>query len=294
MALPRTLHANGFRAWHIAMAVLLGVFAVVAARSAWFDLYRIALNDEESSQVILAPFLAAWLFWCRRGRVRSLVRRRVWLGPVIVGLGAVAHVVGNLAFIETAWYSGAILMLVGVAVTAFGAGVLTRFAPAFFVLLFLIPVPGMIRLQIAGPLQTATAGAVQNFFVLTGMDVTRSGNLLYVNGNPVTVAEACNGMRMTFALILVTFTYVFSTPMQLWVRVCLVVLSPAIAIMCNVVRLIPTLLAYGYMQEHWADFIHDWGGWVMLGIALMVLMGVINLLRWLDLPIYAYSRASRH
>ena len=294
MPLPRTLHENGYSYWQLVMAVALGVFAIIAARSAWFDLYRIALNDEESSQVILAPFLAAWLFWCRRARVRGLVRKQVWVGPLIVGVGGAMHILGNLYFVESAWYFGAILMLVGVAVTAFGSGILTRFAPAFFVLLFLVPVPGMIRLQIAGPLQTATAGAVEQILVLTGMDVTRSGNLLIVNGNPVTVAEACNGMRMTFALILVTFTYVFSTPMQSWVRISLLVLSPAIAIMCNIVRLLPTLWAYGYLEEHWADIIHDWGGWVMLGIALMVLMGIINLLRWLDLPLYEYSRASRN
>lgn len=293
MTLNRTLERNGFRTWHIGVAGLLAAMAIVVAWPAWVDLLRIGLKDQEASQVLLAPFLAVWLFWVRRTRVRMLLHQRAWIGPIITLAGAAAYILGDALLVVSAWYLGAILMVVGAIVTAFGGGVLYRFAPAFFVLLFMIPIPGSLRVHIAGPLQTATAGAVEAVFHFTGMGVTRSGNLLIVNGNPVTVAEACNGMRMTFALILVTYTYVFSTPMHLWVRLGLFVLSPAIAIACNVVRLVPTLWAYGHIDQEWADFIHDWGAWAMLGVSLMVLMGAVNLLRWLDLPLYKYSRAAR-
>ena len=244
--------------------------------------------------MMLAPFLALWLFWCRRYRFRMLVYQKGWLGPVVLGAGVLTYVVGDAALVVSEWYLGAILMLVGAVVTAFGGGVLYRFAPAFLVLLFLIPIPAAVRVHIAGPLQTATAGAVESVFHLTGMDVSRSGNLLIVNGRPVTVAEACNGMRMTFALILVTYTYVFSTPMRLWMRVLLLLASPLIAVACNVVRLVPTLWAYGHIDTQWAEFIHDWGAWLMLGVSLMVVMGVVQVLRWLDLPLYTYSRAARY
>ena len=293
MTLKRTLETNGYRQWHLGVAGALGVVAVLVAWPAWADLCRIAVRDQEASQVMLAPFLAVWLFWCRRYRIRMLLHRRDWLGPLVVGAGVLAYVVGDVALIVSAWYLGAILMLVGAVVTAFGGGVLYRFAPAFLVLLFLIPIPASVRLHIAGPLQTATAGAVESVFHFTGMDVSRSGNLLIVNGKPVTVAEACNGMRMTFALILVTYTYVFSTPIRLWMRGVLLLASPLIAVACNVIRLVPTLWAYGHIDTQWADFIHDWGAWLMLGVSLMVVMGVMQVLRWLDLPLYAYSRAAR-
>jgi len=294
MPLSRTLQKHGYHSWHLLIAGVLSVIAVLATWPAWADLVHIALRDEEASQIILAPFLAAWLFWQRRCRVRRLLHQRDWLGPMVMLLGFAAYVLGDAFLIESAWYLGAILLLVGSIVSAFGGGVLFRFAPAFIVLLFLIPIPASARVHMAGPLQTATAGAVEWVFRFTGMDVVRSGNLLIVNGNPVTVAEACNGMRMTFALILVTYTYVFSTPMRLWVRASLLILSPLIAIACNVVRLVPTLWAYGYMDPMWAEMIHDWGAWLMLGISLMLLMGAASVLRWLDLPLYAYSKAARH
>ena len=294
MALKRTLENNGYNYWCLGIAGVLGAVAVWVAWPAWADLYRVALRDQEASQVMLAPFLALWLFWCRRYRIRMLVYQKSWLGPVVLGAGILAHVIGDVALVVSAWYLGAILMLVGAAITAFGGGVLYRFAPAFLVLLFLIPIPASVRVHIAGPLQTVTAGAVESVFHFTGMDVSRSGNLLIVNGKPVTVAEACNGMRMTFALILVTYTYVFSTPMRLWIRVLLLLASPLIAVACNVVRLVPTLWAYGHIDTQWADFIHDWGAWLMLGVSLMIVMGVMQVLCWLDLPVYAYSRAARH
>lgn len=290
----KVLLANGFRLWHLLVCVTLGVIAVLVSFSAWADLYRIALRDQEASQVLLAPFLALWLLWCRRCRLRMLQYRSTWVGPVVLGLGVATYVFGDAAMVVSAWYLGAILMLVGVVVTAFGGGILYRFAPAFLVLLFLIPIPASVRVHIAGPLQTATAGAVEAVFNFTGMDVTRSGNLLIVNGKPVTVAEACNGMRMTFALILVTYAYVFSSPLRAWVRVFLLIASPLIAIGCNVVRLVPTLWAYGNIEADWAEFIHDWGAWLMLGISLIVLMALMHTLRWLELPLYAYSRAARY
>lgn len=294
MGLARTLKKNGYCRRHLVLALVMGIVAMVVAWPAWVDLYRIAMRDPEASQVILAPFLCLWLIWCRKCRVRLLIRKRTWLGPVIIGFGIALYIFGDAALVISAWYLGAIVMVVGALVTALGAGMLYRFAPAFLILMFLIPVPGSLRLQIAGPLQSATAGAVGWVFEFTGMDIARSGNLLIVNGNPVTVAEACNGMRMTFALILVAFAFAFSIPMRLWVRVLLLVCSPLIAVACNVIRLIPTLWVYGHMEDSTAQMFHDVGAWIMLGVSLAVLMGVVKLLRWLDIPLYQYSRAARN
>ena len=92
-----------------------------------------------------------------------------------------------------------------------------KFWPAFLVLVFLVPVPGFLRQELALPMQTITAQATQSVAELFGMNVERWGNTLAVNGTQIAVAEACNGMRMVFTLILVSFTFAFITPSA---RVC--------------------------------------------------------------------------
>ena len=51
----------------------------------------------------------------------------------------------------------AVLVVVGCILSVMGRHALFRFFPALAVLVFLIPVPGMVRLTIAGPLQNWTA-----------------------------------------------------------------------------------------------------------------------------------------
>ena len=81
---------------------------------------------------------------------------------------------------------------------AAGSDVLFQFAPVFAACIFLVPVAPDGRYHVAVPLQTATARATQTVCDLLGLYVDRSGNLLTINGVQVTVAEACNGMRMVF------------------------------------------------------------------------------------------------
>ena len=78
------------------------------------------------------------------------------------------------------------------------------------------------------------------------MAATRFGNVLVINNEQIAVGEACNGMRMVFALVLVAYAFVFSSPLKMTTRLVLLVLSPLAALICNVVRLIPTSLVLGY------------------------------------------------
>jgi exosortase/archaeosortase family protein len=64
---------------------------------------------------------------------------------------------------------------------------------------------------------------------------------LRVNGVDVAIGEACNGMRMTFALVLVSFAFALTTPLNGYVRVLIVLLSPVSAVIANVIRLVPTV-----------------------------------------------------
>src|SRR5205823_5635867 len=101
------------------------------------------------------------------------------------------------------------------------------------------------RYHIAAPLQTATASATQTMCDLIGMNVDRAGNLLSINGKEVTVAEACNGMRMILTLLMVCYVIAFTMPMRTWVRILFLLASPIVAIISNVARLVPTIWMYG-------------------------------------------------
>jgi exosortase len=276
---------------HIAGGAALALLGVLATWQAWVDIVTFALRDEEASHILLVPLVVAWLAWVRRGRLRQAPPAWQWGGPAAVLLGWVAYNVGDTNLWQSVWHLGAILIVVGCALTVWGLPLLWKMLPAFAALLFLIPIPNRVRQQIAIPLQTASAQVTQHVFEFCGLDIDRSGNVLSVNGTDVAIAEACNGLRMTFALVLVSYAFAFGNPLRNYVRLTVVALSPLSAILCNVIRLVPTVWIYGRFSERVGDQFHAVSGWVMLFVAFLILMGVMRLLRWALFPVSRYTLA---
>ena len=273
------------------MLVLLTGVCAWLHRQPLVDMISIGLRDEEQSHIFLAPIVAIWLLWLRRSRLRYIALTPSLFGPLAVALGWLVSWWGFDAGVQVAWHGGALLSLLGVLLSFTGLLPLRLLAPVFVVLAFMLPVPGQIRHQLAYPLQEMAASVTHATLELIGVAAIKSGNVLIINGEQVAVGEACNGMRMVFALGLVVYAFAFGTPLKSSTRALLLVLSPIVAIMCNVIRLVPTSLIFGYGNAESAETFHDLAGWVMLPIALVVLIGVLRMVRWLEFPVMSYRLA---
>ena len=275
-ATPRT----GPSKWRICAGALIVLAGFAATYDAWADIANIAMKDEEASHVFLVPLAVAWLIWVRRDRLKDWRFRGRWLGPLLVLIGGLSHSLAHLYLIRTPWYGGAILVVVGCLVSVAGRDVLWKFLPALIALGFLVPMPRTIRLRMANPMALWAAQLTEQFFTLCGVAVERSGILLSINRTDVTIAEACNGLRMIYALFLATFTFAFVNPLRWPVRLLLLASAPLSAILCNIVRLIPTLWIYGHFSSAWAENFHAAAGWAMLVVSFLILMALIRLLEW--------------
>ncbi len=285
---------NAAGAWKFSDGVLLTALVALAVAltwAPWVDIAGWAWRDAEQSHILLGLPIAIWLAWVRRDRLRYAPPRRTMLGPIVVVLGWVAARWGFLNDVDLAFHGGALLIVFGAVLTIVGIDFVVQFAPAFVGLLFLLPVPGRIRQAIAMPLQEYSARISEFFLQLFGSPVTRAGNELTINGHAVQIAEACNGMRMVAALGLVAFAFVYTVPMRWWVRVLILAISPVVALIVNVLRLVPTTLLYGYAEKHTAEVFHDLSGWAVLLVALGMLWGFLGLLRWIEIPIAPYTVA---
>ncbi len=275
----------------LGLVLALVGLGVAVTFDAWHDMFSIALRDEEQSHVLVVPAVAAWLLLVRWGRLRHYAPVGRLAGPAIVCAGWAMSYFGYYNAVQALWHAGALTIILGLLVSCVGINFLLRFFPAFAVLVFLIPVPGLIRQAIAGPSQTATAAITQMVLETIGIPVERSGNLLTLNGHDVAVAEACNGMRMVFALILVSFAFAFTMPLRPLVRVLILLASPLAAVFCNILRMTPTVILYGYHPGWLADRFHDLAGWAMLPIAFVMLLGVIKLFKWALIPVSRFNLA---
>lgn len=286
-AMPQAPIEHSFKSMRvrIVLTIIVSMFALIACKDAWLDIIRIVQKDEEASHILLVPLVFARLVWVRRSSMMGWSASASWWGPLISLLGVALWLIGNIKAMQIVWHFGAIVTLIGAFVCINGWDILRRLWPAFLVLIFLMPLPGTIRHPLALFMQNASAQATEIVIVAMGFDLVRHGNLLLINDYPVGIAEACNGMRMVSMLILVVFAFVFSEKIRLWVRILLIIIAAPMAILCNIIRLVPTVLAYGYLSPDFADQLHDWLGWVMVVASYFMLMCVLALMRWLLLPV---------
>lgn len=288
------------------LAALGGVvlLALLAGYRAWADILTIGWEDPEQSQVLLAvpAFLA--LLWFRRQPLSKITYQSSVYGVALAGLGWAMTWYGYVNAVQSVWHIGALLMVIGAAWSVLGNRALWVGLPAVIALAALVPVPNLLRQDIALPLQRVTAQGAEFVLVAFGFEVKRAGMTLFYQEKPVTIEEACNGMRMVFALALVSFTFVMSLRLTLFARLMLLGVAPLLAVLCNIIRVVPTVVIYGRYGDGAGDMFHDLSGWAMIVLSAMMLLGLIRLLTWAQVPIYAdraplpappiYRRLMRH
>lgn len=269
----------------IAIVVAMAALALLATRTVWQEILRVGLSSEEQSHILLAPVVAVWLAWIRRARLRYCDMSPTIVGPFVIAAGWALSAYGFQSGFEIFWHFGALMIVGGAVVTCVGLTCIRRLLPSVLALLFVLPVPGRIRQSVAVPLQEITAKVGEWSMQIMGVPVTREGIALTINDNTVMVAEACNGMRMVSALALIAFAFVFSSPMRNSVRLLILLATPVLAILVNLVRMIPTVLLYGYSSVDVAKVFHDLSGWASLGFALGLLWSLLRFVQWLEIPI---------
>jgi exosortase len=285
----------------MAAIALLGLGLYVCA-DAWDEIFSYAWGNEEYAHILVVPFVAALLVYVRRLRLRHFRVSGTLVGPLLVIAGLAVMMAGYEARRQAMFHSGAVLTAVGCVVSVLGKGAIFRFLPAVLVLAFLVPVPGGWRLEIALRLQYWTTQIAHVLLAAVGFPNEVAGYTISLNGQPIVIAEACNGMRSVFTLLLLAFAFAFGLPLRNSVRILLLLISPLVALSCNVIRTLPTILMYGYAPgwfdnpntgTWFAEQFHWVCGWAMYATAIAIWLGIVSILRWALLPIQRFTLASQ-
>ena len=271
-----------------------GITAVVMLLAALFwaywpvlvSLFRDWQNDDNYSVGQLVPLVAIYLIWRDRAALRKLGASPCWWGLGLIFLAMAAHAYGLFFLYESAERYSFVLAVTGVVLLVAGRQIFRR---VFWILLFLFlmaPLPGRIHNMISGPMQNmATTGSVFLLEVF-GVTVSQEGNVILLNGSvPLAVAEACSGLRMLMAFIVVAGAMAFMVNRPRWQKTALVLTSIPIAIACNLARLCVTAMLYLVADSEIAErFFHDFAGLTMMPIAVFILFGELWLMNKLVVP----------
>jgi exosortase len=151
----------------------------------------------------------------------------------------------------------------------------------------MLPLPDLIQYYVGLHLQRyATASAVFCLEAI-GYEIIREGNVITIGDATVAVAEACNGLRMITAFLVISGLVVLLVKRAWWEKLIILASSMPIALMCNTVRLTVTAIFFTLLEgEHWEQVFHDFGGYAMMPLALAAVIAELWLLAKLTrLPI---------
>ena len=159
------------------------------------------------------------------------------LGPLVILLAALLHIVGKLSSLVLLPQLGFILALIGITL-AFGGVSLLRvtFIPIVF-LIFAIPLPYVVEAGLTFQLQLLSSQLGVFFIRLFQIPVYLEGNVIDLGVYKLQVVEACSGLRYLYPLMSLGFlaAYLFQAPV--WQRLLVFLSTIPITILMNSFRI---------------------------------------------------------
>ena len=237
-------------------------------------------EDPNYSHGWLVVPITLFILWQRREALPDLViRHRWWNFLPLLALLALRY---RLYERNEQWMEAATVPLVVAATTlAVGGWGLFRWAlPGLVFLIFMIPLPMVLDDKLAAPLQRiATKGSYE---VLTALNqpVVTEGNVILIGRQRVEVAEACRGLSMLLSFGALITAMVILVRRPIWERIVLVLSIIPIALLCNIIRISITAIAYGYYDRP-VKGVHDYAGYGMMALALGIVVAEMKIMSWL-------------
>ena len=237
-------------------------------------------SDPDYSHGFFVPLFSAYILWRQRERWMKCEIKPSNFG-LLVMLGAIGLLfVGSLgAELFTSRFS-LLLLLAGMIPFLAGWKFLRAVSFPLGFLIFMIPLPAIVYNQITFPLQLIASRFATFWLELVHVPVLRDGNILILSNYSLEVVEACSGIRSLMTLISLAVIYGYFLEPQLWVRIALVVLMVPSAIVSNAIRIMGAgMVAHRFGPAAAEGFLHEFSGWVIFLVALLLLFALHWILR---------------
>ncbi|HEV2424326.1 MAG TPA: exosortase A [Terriglobia bacterium] len=267
--------------WGWGIAALLIAIAFLY-KNIFFAMVKDWWADPDLSHGFVVPVIAAYVVWQRRRILSSLPLKPSWWG--LVGMAGAMGILllgifGAELFLSR---SSFIFLLAGLVILLLGW---TQFRALIFPWAFLflmVPIPTILMNQITLPMQFLASDLAAALLRLVGVPVLLEGNIIQLPTMSLEVVEACSGIRSLVSLITLAIVYSYLLEQSKVIRVLLVASALPIAIAANGLRIMGTGLAGIYWSPDKAEgFFHEFSGWVIFVLSLLMLLAVHNLIRLL-------------
>lgn len=257
---------------------LLALVALVHHRT-FVSLWQTWNTNENYSHGPLVPLVTLFLIWDRRDRLRRAPLAPDARGMLLTGAACAMHVVGVRADVFALQCWSLIPLLLGLSLTFLGSRHTRMLAFPVLYLGFMLVFPPVVMNQLSFQLKAVAMKGATALAPLLGADLRVSGMSIFVGGGELRVEDPCSGLRSLLALVATGTLFAYLQPGGGWRRAAVLLATIPIAVGSNVLRLLALIVAAHAQGVVWAaGMFHDVMGYVLYAIALLILIGIRNLL----------------
>ena len=259
----------------LAMALLLGLIF----RDGLAYLVQLWGAKEEYGYAYFVPLIAAFLVWQKRDVLQRMSFAGSWTGLVIVLAGLALFVIGQLSTLFIIVQYGFLIAVFGAVLSYTGWKAMGTLWAALLLLLFMIPLPDFLYIQLSQKLQLLSSQLGVAVIRLLGISVLLEGNVIDLGSFKLQVVEACSGLRYLFPLMTLGFIIVLFVRAPLWQRLTLFVSTIPVTILMNSFRIgVIGVLVDRFGPAQAEGFLHDFEGWVVFMACFLLLFAELLLL----------------
>ncbi len=253
------------------------------------EMVNVWLEDSNNSHGLLVPLIAGYLAYQKRHDLKAYItnfhnlRYNLWtssLGLFIFTWSLLIYVlfyIGHIAFVSRLMF---IVSLISLVWYYFGLRLVKIMLFPLLFLSFMIPVPVSFINYITLPMKTFATNAAVPLISIFGIPIVQEGNIIHLTTCTLEVAEACSGIRSLISMLMLGIFFAYMTRDNNYKRVVLVLFSPFIAILANVMRITGTGLLANFFGEKVArGYVHDISGYLVFifgFVSLFILFKVLN------------------
>ena len=278
--------------------IYYGVWVLVATAlfaKPFSALIRLSLSNDNTSHIVLIPFISAWLLYFEHRRIfqqvssDSLATAIFLVGGVAVtlwtllsgGIWSTTNVMsGYMLGLALVWTAGFALF--------FGRQALKNARFPLLFLLLMVPLPDALLDKSIYLLQKGSADVAEMIFDLVGVPALRDGFVFHLAHLSIEVAKECSGIRSSLALLILALLVGHLFLRTLWKQALFVVVGLVIMVVKNGIRIATlTILAQYVDRSFLFGRLHHEGGVFFFLVGLLLLVPVFWILRRTEKPAQA-------